>query len=203
MAELDIQKHIRYTRLCLNLLPSPYTSNDSNRLSLGFFLLNTLDILDQLHTATSQSERENWIDWIYRCQVDSGGFRGSTGTLTAERSIYDSAHLPAAYFAIASLLILNDDLKRLKRKPLLSALRKLQNPDGSFSPVLVGDERFGEIDVRHLYCAIATREMLSPIASEDDINVDAAVEYIRRCKGYDGGYSQSPGLESHGRPQYL
>src|SRR5579862_9272985 len=123
MPELDIQKHVAYTKLCLNLLPSAFTSNDSNRLSLGFFLLNTLDILDKLETATSQRDREGWIDWIYHCQLESGGFRGSTGTKTPEHSIYDTAHLPATYFAIASLLILGDDLNRLNRTPILASLR--------------------------------------------------------------------------------
>ena len=197
MAELNVQKHVKYTKLCLNLLPSPFTSNDSNRLSLGFFLINTLDILDQLQTI-SQRDREGWIDWIYSCQVESGGFRGSTGTKTPEPSIYDTAHLPAAYFAIASLLVLGDDLRRVNRTALLSTLKKLQNEDGSFSPVLIDETRFGEVDVRHLYCAIAVRHMLSPIAPEEDINVEATINYIRRCKVYDGGYSQSPGLESHG-----
>lgn len=182
MPELNIQKHIAYTKLCLNLLPNPFTSNDLNRMSLGFFLLNTLDILDNLDTATTPLDRKDWIDWIYSCQVESGGFRGSTATKTAESSIYDTAHLPATYFAIALLLILGDDLSRLDRTVILKSLKILQNGDGSFSPVLIQGERFGEVDVRHLYCATAIREMLSPVSPEEDINVEAARDYIHHCK---------------------
>ena len=182
MTEVDIARHVSYCRRCLNLLPGAFTSNDLNRLSLGFFLLNTLDILDHLSTSTTPSERTEWINWIYSCQLPAGGFRGSTGTKTSEPSIYDAGHLPASYFAIASLLILRDDLTGVNRRGLLATLRRLQNEDGSFAPVLIGEEKFGEVDVRHLYCAIATREMLSPVAKEEDIDVEAAIRYVRQCK---------------------
>ena len=182
MPHLDIQKHVAYHKRCLGLLPSAFQGNDLNRLCLGFFLLNSLDIFNQLDTATSPQDRQNWIDWIYKCQLPNGGFRGSTATKTEEYSVYDTAHLPATYFAIASLLILGDDLKRINREGALLGLKKSQNKDGSFSPVLLGEERFGEVDVRHLYCATAIRAMLSPVEKEEDIDVSAAIRYIQQCK---------------------
>jgi geranylgeranyl transferase type-1 subunit beta len=151
-------------------------------MSIGFFLLNSLDILNHLETFTTEDERQHWIDWIYLCQHPTGGFRGSPATKTSGDSIYDAPHLPAAYFAIASLLILGDDLKRVNRGGLLTSLRKSQNEDGSFAPVLLEEEKFGEVDVRHVYCAIAVREMLLPIKNEEDINIPAVVSYIRQCK---------------------
>ena len=81
-------------------------------MSIGFLLLNSLDILDYLETVTTEDDRQHWIDWIYLCQHPTGGFRGSPATKTSGDSIYDAPHLPAAYFAIASLLILGDDLNR-------------------------------------------------------------------------------------------
>ena len=96
--------------------------------------------------------------------------------------MYDTAHLPASYFAIALLLILGDDLKRINRDAALLGLKKSQNENGSFAPVLLGEERFGEVDVRHVYCAIAVRDMLSPIKAEEDIDVPAAIRYIQQCK---------------------
>lgn len=197
MTTLDIPKHIAYHKRCLSLLPEAFIGNDLNRMSLGFFILNSLDTLDQI-MSTSIDDRKHWIDWIYGCQIRTGGFRGSPATKTPKSSVYDTAHLPATYFAIALLLILGDDMKRLNRKGALEGLKRLQNKDGSFSPVLIGDEKYGEIDVRHVYCAIAIREMLSPVEPEEDIDVPTAIRYIQRCKGYDGGYAQSPELESHG-----
>ena len=68
MSEVDVARHVAYCRRCLNLLPGAFTSNDLNRLSLGFFLLNALDILDHLSCITPE-EREEWINWIYSCQI--------------------------------------------------------------------------------------------------------------------------------------
>ena len=182
MLDLDIPKHVAYHKRCLGLLPNGFQPTDLNRMSLGFFILNSLDILNQLDAATSPEDRQHWIDWIYKCQHPNGGFRGSTATKTEEHSVYDTAHLPASYFAIALLLILGDDLKRINRDAALLGLKKSQNENGSFAPVLLGEERFGEVDVRHVYCAIAVRDMLSPIKAEEDIDVPAAIRYIQQCK---------------------
>lgn len=184
---LEVQKHIAYHRRCLALLPDAFTGNDLNRLSLGFFSINALDILDQLEANTTPQDRQHWIDWIYSCQVPTGGFRGSTATKSPQASIYDAAHLPATYFAIASLLVLGDDLKRVNRKGALDGLKRLQRSDGSFSPIFIGEEEFGEVDVRHVFCASAVREMLSP-TPEEDIDVAAAIQYIKQCKVYPSNY---------------
>ncbi|PQE03438.1 hypothetical protein CJF30_00005427 [Rutstroemia sp. NJR-2017a BBW] len=48
MAEpkLEIAKHVKYWHRCLNsLLPTAYTSTDSTRMTLGFFILSALDLL--------------------------------------------------------------------------------------------------------------------------------------------------------------
>lgn len=65
-----------------------------------------------------------------------------------------------------------------------------QFPDGSFS----GDED-GEIDTRFSYCAIATLSLLGQLDSS--INIKTAVEFIRKCRNYDGGFGAIPGGESH------
>ena len=185
LAVLDVAKHVAYHRRCLNLLPSAFTGNDLNRMSLGYFSLNALDILDKLTVTTTVQDRMDWIDWIYSCQVPTGGFRGSPATQTPQASIYDAAHLPATYFALSSLLILGDDLTRVNRWGALDNLRRQQRKDGAFSPVLIGEEGFGEVDIRHVFCACAIRNMLSP-SPEEDIDVAAAVRYIRQCKVYLG-----------------
>jgi geranylgeranyl transferase type-1 subunit beta len=183
MTGIDTRKGIAYNKLCLNLLPGLFKSNDLNRLSLGFFLLNALDILSALEEATSATSREHWISWIYNCQLPSGaGFRGSPATITPLPSIYDTDHLPATYFALAALLILGDDLSRVKRKEILLGLKAHQNLDGSFAPVLVQGERFGEVDLRHGYCACAIREILGPVSEDEDFDVSAAVRYVNSAK---------------------
>jgi len=65
----------------------------------------------------------------------------------------------------------------------------LQQPSGVFA----GDA-FGETDTRFLYCAVSA---LSLIGQLDEMNKGKAVEYIERCKNYDGGFGNSVGAESH------
>src|SRR5262245_11452053 len=114
MAELSAfrkDRHIRYFLRCLKtVLPTEYMSNDSNRMTLAFFTIAGLDLLGILDTNTTPAERKGYIDWIYHCQVPSGGFRGFTGTdfgaekRTFDNECWDPANLPATYFALATLL---------------------------------------------------------------------------------------------------
>jgi geranylgeranyl transferase type-2 subunit beta len=72
---------------------------------------------------------------------------------------------------------------------LFSDVQSRQNPDGSFS----GDE-WGEVDTRFVYIAF---QLMSLLKRLDAINVDKAVEWILKCKNFDGGFGSSPGAESH------
>ena len=65
----------------------------------------------------------------------------------------------------------------------------LQKPSGVFA----GDA-FGETDTRFLYCAVNALSLLGHL---DEMNKDKAVEYIERCRNYDGGFGSSVGAESH------
>ncbi len=75
------------------------------------------------------------------------------------------------YTAICILLMCGDDLSRVNRSAITKALRKLQQPDGSFSPIGAG----GENDMRFVYCAAAISYMLNDFSGVD---VDKAVKYI-------------------------
>jgi geranylgeranyl transferase type-1 subunit beta len=181
-AKLDTAKHLVYHQRCLQLLPTQFQGNDLNRMSLAFFTLNALDIFGALKTLTTPTQREHWITWIYACQLPTGGFRGSPATNIGSESVYDAMTVPSTYFALATLLILGDDLGRVERGGALAGVKAAQNEDGSFAPVLAGGARVGEVDVRHSYCAAAVRCMLSPFAEGEDIDVAAAVHYIQSCK---------------------
>ena len=81
---------------------------------LGYFIVSALDLLDAIHTASTETERQGFIDWIYRCQHPNGGFRMWPGTDLGSRANsanarWDPANIPATYFALATLLLLNDD----------------------------------------------------------------------------------------------
>lgn len=208
---LNKQKHITYWKRCLKTyLPQQYTSTDSNRMLLAFFIVSALDLLGALQDATSEQEREGYVQWIYRCQHPEGGFRGFPGTdfghkSTAENRVWDPANVPATYMALATLLILGDDLSRVKRRECLAWLRKLQRQAGSFGETLgEGGSIEGGFDSRFGYCAVVTRWVLRGAVQGDldgvpDIDVERLVESVRSAQAYDGGVSEAAFHEAHGQ----
>ncbi|KAL8856997.1 MAG: hypothetical protein Q9178_006402 [Gyalolechia marmorata] len=197
--------HIRYFLRCLKThLPTAYSSNDSQRVTLAFFVLCGLDLLDALDTNTTENERAAYVDWIYRCQRSDGGFRGFTGAdmgvdKTEGVEHWDPANIAATYFALASLAILGDDLARVKRKECLRWLKRLQLSDGTFGEALGSDgEAHSGRDMRFCYCAAAIRWILADrMGEEDDIDVDGLVRFIEASQTYEGGFANGPAHETH------
>jgi prenyltransferase beta subunit len=163
-------------------------------MTLGFFTIAALDLLGILDANTTLAERQGYIDWIYHCQVPSGGFRGFTGTdfgaarRTLENECWDPANVPATYFALATLLILGDGLTRVKRRECLLWLPKIQREDGSFGEVLGLQGKIeGGSDLRFCCCAAGIRYILRGKDAEylkdvGDIDVGALVSYIEACQ---------------------
>lgn len=186
-------RHVKYFLRCLKtFLPSPYLASDSNRALLAFFIVSGLDILGALESNTTPDERKAYIEWIYHCQVPSGGFRGFTGThfgldkRSPDNEVWDPANLPATFFFLVLLLVLGDDLSRVKRKECLQWLRAMQRADGSFGEVLgtAGTVEGGR-DLRFCCVAAGTRCILRGHESGEDvedINVNALVAFVEACQ---------------------
>lgn len=157
-------------------------------MTLAFFIISALDLLGALETRTTPGEREDWINWIYHCQHGDGGFRGSPATIlgplgSKENARWDRASLPNSYFALATLVVLGDDLKRVRRRECLTWLARLQRKDGSFSTELgeEGEDSEEGSHMRFCYGAAGLRWLLRGRRSLDgveDIDVDALVGYI-------------------------
>lgn len=186
MAEPSFQKarHVKYWLRCLKtLLPTAYTPNDSQRMTFAFFTLSALDLLSSLEEHTNSEERSGYAHWIYRCQHPNGGFKGFTGADSGLQSCWDPANLAATFFALASLMILGDDLDRVKSTECLSWLNRLQRKDGSFGEALGTQGRIeGGGDIRYCYLAAAVRWILrrgSTIDQVSDINVHSLTSYVR------------------------
>ncbi|KZF24611.1 geranylgeranyl transferase type I beta subunit [Xylona heveae TC161] len=202
-------KHVKYWLRCLKtFLPSAYTSMDTNRMTLAFFIVSALDLLSALDSSVSADERSDYIRWIYKCQHPSGGFRGFSGTnlgaaTTEENRHWDTASVAATYSALATLIILGDDLKQVRRKETLAWLKRMQRDDGSFGEVMTEGGRIeGGRDSRFCQFAAAIRWVLKGTKSVEDlgvqdINVDATVKYILSSETYDGGISEGPFFEAH------
>lgn len=188
-AALQKDRHIRYWLRCLrSFLPTEYTSNDSNRMTLAFFIISALDLLGVVQTHIPPAERQGYIDWIYHCQHADGGFRGSPATLlgaraSKENARWDRASLPNTYFAIVTLAILGDGMQRVRRRACLAWLVRLQRENGCFDAELEEEEDGvrRERDMRFCYWAAGLRWLLKGGGEIDpgyDIDVDGLVRYI-------------------------
>ena len=88
MARIDIAAHAKYFLRCLELLPAPYASLDTNRLTVAYFCVSGLDVLGSVKRVNAARV----IEWIYSLQVlpssdsaesaaapgRSAGFRGGS-----------------------------------------------------------------------------------------------------------------------------
>ncbi|KAK5113888.1 hypothetical protein LTR85_010421 [Meristemomyces frigidus] len=173
---------------------------------LAYFIISALDLLDALGTVSAGNERRDHVNWIYRCQHPDGGFRMWPGTDFGDRADeqnakWDPANIPATYFALAALLILDDDFKRVKRRQCLLWLQKMQREDGSFGETLVDGVIEGGRDPRLGYTATGIRHILRGNTAGSislggqtvhDIDVDSFVRCVRLAEAFDGGIADAP-----------
>jgi len=208
--ELLRDKHAKYFMRCLNILPPSMVSLDAIRLSIAFFTISGLDVLGRL--SLLEKNRTDIIDAIYQFQISSSsdhssidrcGFRGSLAAATAlghcrpdgvvgadSAHPLDTSHITMTYAALNTLLILGDDLSRLDRRGILTGIRALQLPNGSFAATLQGSES----DVRFVYCAASICHLLNDWSGADR---QAATNYIVNCINYDGALGQDANQEGH------
>ncbi|XP_046739318.1 geranylgeranyl transferase type-1 subunit beta [Diprion similis] len=186
-------QHAKYFKRFIHLLPNQLAVHDSIRLTMAFFALSGLDVLNSLDVL-SERKRSEAIEWIYRLQVRGAGprsgFQGST-SVPADATKYQNGHLTMTYLGLASLLTLGDDLSRIDKKSIIEGVRACQNDDGSFTATLTGSES----DMRFIYCACCISAILDDWSG---IDKHKAINYIQESISYDGGIGQGPGLESHG-----
>uniref|UniRef100_A0A3B3TDI4 Geranylgeranyl transferase type-1 subunit beta n=1 Tax=Paramormyrops kingsleyae TaxID=1676925 RepID=A0A3B3TDI4_9TELE len=178
-------RHVRFFQRSLQVLPERYSSLETNRLTIAFFALSGLDVLDALDVV----DKSALIEWIYSHQVlptedksNTGrcGFRGSSYMGVPYNPSkgpglphpYDSGHVAMTYTGLASLLILGDDLSRVDKEACLSGVKALQLEDGSFYAVSEGSEN----DMRFVYCAACICYILDDWSGMD---VERAARYIR------------------------
>lgn len=174
-------KHLLYLHECSQSLPSYFSSLDASRPWLAFWITRSLELLGSL----KPSPRSRVADFLVtRCQDSNiGGFGGGPGQLP---------HLAPTYAAVMALVTMGDAeaMRKIDRPAMLSFLRSLKQPDGSFA---MHDN--GECDVRAVYCAIAVADVLGILKSD---LIDGVLGYIQSCQTYEGGFGGAPGNEAHG-----
>lgn len=206
--DLARKQHVRYLKQFLKLLPESFSSYDSTRLSIAFFAVSGLDVLDALDEI--KDSKEIICNWIYSLQVlptsdgnmDKCGFQGTNAfSILVDNQIvpcnenFANGHLAMTYTGLATLVILGDDLSRVDRTAVISGVRALQQEDGSFCATQMGSEN----DMRFVYCAACICYILQDWSGMD---VERTIKYVMRSMSYDYGFGQGPELESHGGVTY-
>ncbi|KAF5282110.1 hypothetical protein FQR65_LT14428 [Abscondita terminalis] len=200
---LNRQLHIKYLLRFLDKIPAEFVSCDTTRITLVYFVISSLDVLNSLD-AIDKQKRESIIEWIYSLQVEDdeelvSGFQGSSTVNTTynrdSNSLYKWSHLAGTYCGLCSLIILGDDLRRVNRKAIINSLKILQLPNGCFTGAKEGTEN----DMRFLFMAANVSYLLKDWSA---IDVTKAVEFIQSSISYDHGIAQGPDLESHGGSTY-
>ncbi|KAI8539964.1 hypothetical protein RHMOL_Rhmol09G0223700 [Rhododendron molle] len=199
--QFDRDRHVRFLEMMYQLLPSEYQGQEINRLTLAYFVISGLHMLD----AADRIDREGAINWVLslKAQVKNesdlinGQFYGFHGSRSSQFQLDDNAawipngsHLASTYCALAILKTLDYDLTLLDSESILKSMKNLQQPDGCFMPIHTGAER----DLRFIFCAAAICSMLENWSGMDK---EKAKEYILNCQSYDGGFGLIPGSESH------
>lgn len=202
-----LRKHVRLLKRMLDCAPGAYSSLETNRMTLLFFILSGLDLINELDNVVDSSMKKNLIEIIYKmqltkasgCSPERCGFRGSLSSSAPENSAkvceLDSAHVAQTYSALCCLLILGDDLSRVDREGILEATARCQQEDGSFS----GFGEATEADMRFVYCATAVCYILDGFSFIDE---EKLIEFIKKSRAYEGGFGQGPSLEAHGGSTY-
>lgn len=209
-SQFDRDRHIKYFSHHLLKLPFPYSSLDTNRLTLVHFAVHALDMLgvwdDDDLVQKLGLNKQQIIDWIYGLQVtepeEYAGFKGGTFLGGAPNTAnndddnnsppreFNHGHIAMTYTALCTLAMLGDDFQRIAKDKILKAMKRLQRTgddgDGSFQSIFVGSES----DARFLYCACCISHMLNDWSGVD---IDRAVEYVRKCRSFDGAIGALPG----------
>ena len=175
------------------MMPGHFKQFDQQRLTLIYFVLSGLDSLSSIDTALKENHQLEIIDYIYNhLLAEDGGFYLST----TFNDMLEDSHITATYSAILSLIILNEDLQGLKRMRILYELKKFQDPNTGSVSCTPG----GESDMRFMFCLFSIYYILQgdQIPNLKSVNIEKAVEFIKSCQTYEGGFAQLPGLEAHG-----
>lgn len=173
-------KHLNYLRRGLRHLSDSYECLDASRPWLCYWILHSLELLDEHVPAHVSSDV---VDFLRRCQDPEGGFGGGPGQVP---------HLAPTYAAVCALSILGSQeaFNVINRPALQRFLHRCRTPDGAYRMHVDG-----EVDIRGAYCAIVAA-CISNIMTPSLI--EGTAEWLAQCQTYEGGFCGEPGLEAHG-----
>ncbi|KAK3595507.1 hypothetical protein CHS0354_021606 [Potamilus streckersoni] len=177
---LDRKMHVAFLKKGLIHLSQSYECLDASRPWLCYWILHSLDLLDEPLTDGDISEISNFLA---NCQCPDGGFGGGPGQV---------AHLAPTYAAVNALCILGTEeaYKVINRDKLYSYLLRMRTLEGAFKM-----HDGGEVDIRGAYCAASVARLTNIMTPA---LFDGTPEWIVMCQTYEGGFGGCPGMEAHG-----
>ncbi|KRX00858.1 Terpenoid cyclases/protein prenyltransferase alpha-alpha toroid [Pseudocohnilembus persalinus] len=213
---LNSKKIQMYALKVLKNCPIPM---EPQKIMLIYIALGILDYFNSIDTYLNQKEKQNLIDWIYSLQIfddsenSDGGFKGSTflglpfhkSDFQAKNShgnqpeiiSQEKGHIVYSYSAILSLLILGDDLKRVRKQNIIQHIKSIQLENGNIKSNFLSNY---EADLRFIYAAVVVSSLINDFSG---LNLEKTVNFILSCQNHqNGGFGLLPGLESHGGATY-
>uniref|UniRef100_A0A1I8GU88 Geranylgeranyl transferase type-2 subunit beta n=2 Tax=Macrostomum lignano TaxID=282301 RepID=A0A1I8GU88_9PLAT len=162
-----------------------YVMTEYLRMSGLYWTASALDLLGRL---PDLRQRMDAAAFLRDCARPDGGYGPAPG--------HDS-HLLYTLSAV-QVALLFDLRDSLDAGAIAGFVRGLQRPDGSFQ----GD-RWGEVDTRFSFCALAALFLLGLGDRLDDlVDARAAGDFVLTCANWDGGFGTRPGSESHSGQVY-
>ncbi|KAF2499630.1 type II protein geranylgeranyltransferase beta subunit [Lophium mytilinum] len=181
--QLFVDKHVRYIQsLDKRKDELEYWLTEHLRLNGLYWGLTALHLLGH----PDALPRNEVVDFVLSCLHDSGGFGAAPG---------HDAHMLYTVSAVQILATLDafDDLEARVEGGRRKVAQFIANLQDAKSGTFAGDE-WAECDTRFLYGAL---NALSLLGHMDLIDVDKAVDHVKTCANFDGGYGTGPGAESH------
>jgi protein farnesyltransferase subunit beta len=184
---LNDKDHCEFSQNGLIRLPRQMSSLSSGQPWLMFWNLNVLNILNYPieEVLTSQI-----LKMLSQCKCfRTGAFCGGP---------YQDPHLAPTYATLCALISLDQEAgyDLIDTKGIYDFLISMKKTDplGAFSM-----HRFGENDMRSVYCAICVASILDIL---DDRLTENVADHIASCQNFDGGFGAEPFAESHGGYTY-
>jgi len=179
--KFETAKHVEYLQSLTHQKPSLESClTDHMKMSGLYWAVTSAFLLHKESEVFHVNDRI--LTFVEHCfDEKSGGYAGNVG---------HDGHL---LYTCHAILILAT-MRALDRIPSVSRVShfvaKHQLEDGSF-----GGDAGMEIDTKFTYCALS---VLSILKQRDLISVPKAMNFIRSCRNFDGGFGNLPGCESHG-----
>lgn len=132
---LDKERHARFVKKQLGVLPSAYVGADPSRPWIFYWCLNALSLLGE----DIEPYRAKLIETVRPIQNETGGFGGGFG---------QASHLATTYAVVLSLALVGGDeaFEVVDRRSMWKWLCLLKQQDGGFQMAVGGEE-----DVRYVF----------------------------------------------------